>query len=57
MGNRLQGHYYGYMEARKNLPEKTPLGKKIWQQIWVGTVAQTQSSWQPVLRGYTIKIK
>ena len=28
MGNRLQGHYYGYTEARKNLPEKTPLGKK-----------------------------
>ena len=28
MGNRLQGHYYGYTEARKNLPEKTPLGEK-----------------------------
>ena len=28
MGNRLQGHNYGYTEARKNLPEKTPLGKK-----------------------------
>ena len=28
MGNRLQGHHYGYTEARKNLPEKTPLGKK-----------------------------
>ena len=27
MGNRLQGHYYGYTEVRKNLPEKIPLGK------------------------------
>ena len=29
MGNRLQGHNYGYTEARKNLPEKTPLGKNM----------------------------
>ena len=28
MGNRLQGHYYGYTEARKNLPEKKPLWGK-----------------------------
>ena len=28
MGNRLQGHYYGYTEARKNLPEKNPFGGK-----------------------------
>ena len=28
MGNRLQGHYYGYTESRNTLPEKTPLGKK-----------------------------
>ena len=28
MGNRLQGHYYSYTEAKKNLPEKIPLGKK-----------------------------
>ena len=55
MGNRLQGHYYGYTEARKNLPEKTPLGKKTWQEIWVGTMAQTQSRWQPILRGFTVK--
>ena len=27
MGNRLEGHYYGYREAREKLPEKTPLGK------------------------------
>ena len=26
MGNRLQGRYYGYTEARKNLPEKNPSG-------------------------------
>ena len=55
MGNRLQGHYYGYTEARKNLPEKNPFGEKIWQEIWVGTMAHTQSSWQPVLRGFTVK--
>ena len=29
MGNRLQGHYYSYTEAKKNLPEKIPLGKNI----------------------------
>ena len=29
MGNRLQGRYYGYTEARKNLPEKTPLGSYL----------------------------
>ena len=29
MSNRLQGHYYSYTEARKNLPEKIPLGKNI----------------------------
>ena len=29
MGNRLQGHYYGYMEARKNLPGKTLWGKNM----------------------------
>ena len=28
MGNHLQGHYYGYTEARKNLPEKKPFWKK-----------------------------
>ena len=28
MGNRLQGHYYGYTEAMKNLLENTPLAKK-----------------------------
>ena len=39
MGNRLQGHYFGYAEARKN-----PLRKKIWQEIWVETMAQIQSS-------------
>ena len=26
-GNHLQRHCYGYTEARKNLPEKFPLGK------------------------------
>ena len=46
MGNRLQGHNYGYTEARKNLPEKNPSGEKM---------AHTQSSWQPVLRGFTVK--
>ena len=64
MGNRLQGHNYGYTGARKNLPEKTcqkkparknPFGEKTWQEIWVGTMAQTQSSWQPILRGFTAK--
>ena len=55
MGNREQGYHYGYTEARKNLPEKTPLGKKIWEEIWEGTMIQTRSSWQPVLRGFTIK--
>ena len=50
MGNRLQGHNYGYTEARK-----TPLGQKTWQEIWVGTMAQTQSSWQPILQGFTVK--
>ena len=54
MGNRLQGHNYGYTEARKNLPEK-PLWGKTCQEIWVGTMAQTQSSWQPILRGFTAK--
>ena len=29
MGNHLQGHYYGYTEARKNLPEKNPFGKNM----------------------------
>ena len=29
MGNHSQGHWYGYTEARKNLPEKTPLGKNM----------------------------
>ena len=38
MGNRLQGHNYGYTEARKK-----PFGEKTWQEIWVGTMAQTQS--------------
>ena len=55
MGNRLQGHNYRYTEARKNLPEKNPFGEKTWQEIWVGTMAQTQSSWQSILRGFTAK--
>ena len=55
MCNGLQGHYYGYTEARKKLPEKNPFGEKTWQEIWVGTMAQTQSSRQPVLRGFTVK--
>ena len=55
MGNRLQGRDYGYTEVRRNLPEKTPFGKKTSQEIWVGTMAQTQSSWQPILRGFTVK--
>ena len=38
MGNRLQGHYHGYTEARKNLPEKTPLGKKKCDR---------KSGWEP----------
>ena len=29
MGNRLQGHNYGYTEARKNLPEKPLWGKNM----------------------------
>ena len=28
MGIRLEGHDYGYTEAREKLPVKTPLGKK-----------------------------
>ena len=35
MSNRLHGHYYGYTEARKNLPEKTPLGKKHDRKSWL----------------------
>ena len=35
--------------------KKPPFGEKISQEIWVGTMAQTQSSWQPVLRGFTVK--
>ena len=37
-GNRLQGHYYGYVGARKK-----PAKKKC-QEIWMGTMAQTKSS-------------
>lgn len=55
MGNRLQGHNYGYTEARKKPARKNPFGEKTWQEIWVGTMAQTQSSWQPILRGFTAK--
>ena len=54
MGNRLQGHNYGYTEARKTC-RKNPFGEKTWQEIWVETMAQTQSSWQPILRGFTAK--
>ena len=51
MGNRLQGHYHGYREARK-----IPFGEKnMTREIWVETMAQIQSSWQPVLRGFTVK--
>ena len=55
MGNRLQGHYYSYTEAQKKPPRENPFGEKISQEIWVGTMAQTQSSWQPVLRDFTVK--
>ena len=40
LGNRLQRYYYGYTEARKNLPKKNPFGEKIRQEIGVGTKAQ-----------------
>ena len=34
MGNRLQGHNYGYTEARKNVPEN-PFGEKHdWKSGW-----------------------
>ena len=38
-------------EARKNLPEKTPIGKKT-QEIWVGSVAHALKS--PSYEGYTV---
>ena len=44
MSNRFKGQYHGYMKARENLPEKNPSGEKIWQKIWIGTMAQTQRS-------------
>ena len=37
-------------EARKNLPEKTPIGKKT-QEIWVGSVAHALKS--PSYEDYT----
>ena len=41
--------------GQKKPARKNPFGEKIWQEIWVGTMAHTQSSWQPVLRGFTVK--
>ena len=38
-------------EARKNLPEKTPVGKKTRQGIWVGSMAHALKS--PSYEGYT----
>ena len=40
MGNRLEGHYYGYRKAREKLPEKTPLGK----------IYDRKSRWKPWLK-------
>ena len=41
--------------GQKKPPRENPFGEKISQEIWVGTMAQTQSSWQPVLRDFTVK--
>ena len=38
-------------EARKNLPEKIPVGKNPRQEIWVGSIAHTVKS--PSYEGYT----
>ena len=56
-GNPLQGHYYGCTEVRKKPTRKNPFGEKIWHEIWVGTMAQTQSSNRPILRGFSVKQK
>ena len=44
-----------FIRRPKKPPRENPFGEKISQEIWVGTMAQTQSSWQPVLRDFTVK--
>ena len=41
--------------GQKKPARKNPFGEKTWQEILVRTMPQTQSSWQPVLRGFTVK--
>ena len=38
-----------WTEARKNLPQKTPVGKNV-QEIWVGTKAQAPRDLEPILQ-------
>ena len=40
VGNRLQGHNYGYTEARKNLPEKKPL----WGKTMTGNLGRNNNN-------------
>ena len=44
-------------EGQKKPAKKNPFGEKIRQEIWVGTIAQTLSSLQPILRGFTLQPK
>ena len=38
LGNRSQRHYYSRRRPEKACMKKNPLGKKILQEIWVGTI-------------------
>ena len=44
-------------EARKNLPEKNTCGEKNKQEIWVGIMAQAQSSTSPSYEASQYKTK
>ena len=44
-------------EGQKKPVKKNPFGEKIRQEIWVGTIAQTLSSLQPILRGFALQPK